>query len=256
MTTRILKYVVFDAIRSRVVMLYGILLFFIAGGFVYMESDPAKVVISLLFVVQFIVPLVSIVLGTIHYYNSREFIELTLAQPIKRRSLYLAQYLGLAGVLSLAVLIGLGVPLAVDGFETSSLLLLLNAVLLTFVFVGLAFLVSTGSNDKAKGVGISLGIWFYFSILYDVIILAVLFYFQDYPMEKPVLAFTALNPIDLSRIIIMMKLDASALMGYTGALYQQFFGSGSGILLALGCMVLWAAVPAFFAMRRFSRKDF
>jgi Cu-processing system permease protein len=237
-------------------MLYAGLLFLIAGGFVYMESDPAKVVISLLFVVQFIVPLISIVLGTIHYYNSREFIELTLTQPIRRRSLFLAQYLGLSGVLSAALVVGMGLPLLANGYQPASLYLIINAVILTFIFVGLAFLVSTLCNDKAKGVGVSLGIWFYFTILYDVLVLAALFYFQDYPLEKPVLAFTALNPIDLSRIIILMNLDASALMGYTGALYQAFFGSIGGILIAFACMLVWAAVPALIAMRRFIRKDF
>jgi Cu-processing system permease protein len=237
-------------------MLYGILLLIISGGFVFMENEAAKVVISLLFVVQFIVPLVSIIVGTIHYYNSREFIELTLAQPIKRSSLFIAEYLGLSGVLSLAVIVGLGLPLAGTGFDESSVYLLLNAVLLTFIFVALAFLVSSTSNDKAKGVGISLGVWFYFTILYDVIVLSVLFYFQDYPLEKPVLIFTALNPIDLSRIIILMKLDASALMGYTGALYQQFFGTALGTISALGLMVIWGLVPAWLALRAFGRKDF
>jgi hypothetical protein len=39
---------------------------------------------------------------------------------------------------------------------------------------------------------------------------------------------SALNPIDLGRILFLMKFDIAALMGYTGAVFQRFFGSGLG----------------------------
>jgi Cu-processing system permease protein len=39
-------------------------------------------------------------------------------------------------------------------------------------------------------------------------------------MEKFTLLLSALNPIDLGRIFMMLKMDVSALMGYTGALYK------------------------------------
>ncbi len=36
---------------------------------------------------------------------------------------------------------------------------------------------------------------------------------------------SALNPIDLSRILILLQLDVSAMMGYTGAVFKDFFGT-------------------------------
>ena len=83
----------------------------------------------------------------------------------------------------------------------------------------------------------------------------VLFSFSDYPMEKFTLFLSALNPIDLARIFIMLKMDVSALMGYTGALYQDFFGSGSGILFTVGIMFLWIVLPLYGALRTFRKKD-
>ena len=74
-------------------------------------------------------------------------------------------------------------------------------------------------------------------------------------MEKFTLFLSSLNPIDLGRIFIMLKMDVSALMGYTGALYKDFFGSGTGILFTTGIMLLWAAVPLLLALRSFQRKD-
>jgi len=256
MTNKILKYVVFDVIRSRVVLGYTILLLLISSTFIYMQSDAEKTVASLLNIVLLIVPLISIILGTIHYYNSREFIELIMAQPIRRRTIFFAQYFGLTLVLALAFLLGIGLPLILNGISLAGLYLLLTGCLLTFVFTALAFLASVSSNDKAKGIGISLILWFYFAVLYDGIVLSILFYFSDYQLEKVVLFLTALNPIDLSRIIILLNLDISALMGYTGALYQQFFGSFIGIGLSLVCMFLWVILPLWFALRKFQRKDF
>ncbi|WP_246229477.1 hypothetical protein [Mucilaginibacter humi] len=69
------------------------------------------------------------------------------------------------------------------------------------------------------------------------------------------IALTALNPIDLARILILLQLDISALMGYTGALYQQFFGSGEGIAFSLLLQLVWIVVPLFFALKIFKKKD-
>jgi Cu-processing system permease protein len=118
-----------------------------------------------------------------------------------------------------------------------------------------AFLASVRSRDKARGIGFALLLWFYFALIYDGLVLLTLFAFSDYPMEKFTLLLSALNPIDLGRIYIMLKMDISALMGYTGALYKDFFGSGSGVLFTAGIMAIWAVVPLWLALRSFKRKD-
>ena len=85
--------------------------------------------------------------------------------------------------------------------------------------------------------------------------LLILFSFSDYPMEKFTLLLSALNPIDLARISIMLKMDVSALMGYTGALYKDFFGSGKGVMFTLSIMALWAVLPLWWALISFKKKD-
>src|SRR5687768_5633856 len=140
MHNKLLKYAFYDVLRSKVILGYTVILFLIALGFVYMQSDPSKTIISLLTIVLMIVPLISIILGTTHYYNSREFIELMMAQPIRRRSIFFAQYIGLSVVLALAFIVGIGLPVLFNGFDVATLYLILNGVLLTFVFTALAFL--------------------------------------------------------------------------------------------------------------------
>ncbi len=65
-----------------------------------------------------------------------------------------------------------------------------------------------------------------------------------------------LNPIDLSRIVLTRRFDASALMGYTGAVFEQALGDAQGLLLAAAVMCLWIMAPLLLARRAFVRSDF
>jgi Cu-processing system permease protein len=133
--------------------------------------------------------------------------------------------------------------------------LLLVGCLLTLVFTSIAFLAAVKSKDKARGIGVALMLWFYFALIYDGLVLLILFAFSDYPMEKATLLLSSLNPIDLGRIYLMLQLDVRALMGYTGATYKEFFGSDLGLLYTLGIMVIWVIVPIWLAVRSFAKKD-
>jgi len=152
-------------------------------------------------------------------------------------------------------LIGVGVPIVVYGAFSAGFTLMFSGLMLTLVFVALAFLASVLTRDKAKAIGLALLFWFYFSLIYDGILLWVIFNFSDYPLEKVTLGLVALNPVDLARIVMLLKLDISALMGYTGAFYKNFFGSSGGILFSTAVLLVWVAVPLALATRIFGKKD-
>jgi Cu-processing system permease protein len=252
---RVGKYVVYDLIRSRFVLIYSALLMAITLTVVSMDSDVGKSTLSLLNIVLLVVPIVSATFTAIHFYNSYEFIELLLSQPVARKTVFFAEYFAVAIALSLAFLLGAGIPLLIMNFSDSSVYLVIGGVLLTFVFVALAFAASVSTRDKAKGIGIALLLWFYFAVIYDGFVLYVIYAFNEYPLEKVTLALISLNPVDLTRILILLKLDLSALMGYTGAFYQRFFGSGAGTLYSAAFVMVWIAIPMFYAWRRFAHKD-
>ena len=65
-----------------------------------------------------------------------------------------------------------------------------------------------------------------------------------------------LNPVDLTRVALLMNFDISALMGYTGAVFRQFFGSGLGLAVAFGTLAIWFAVPLYAGLRLFEKRDF
>jgi Cu-processing system permease protein len=84
----------------------------------------------------------------------------------------------------------------------------------------------------------------------------IVYLLGDYPLEKPILVLSMLNPIDLARILVLLKFDISALMGYTGAVFNRFFGSNLGVLVSGGCLLLWVLIPLWRSVKLFSKKDF
>jgi Cu-processing system permease protein len=253
---KVIKYVLYDILRNRIVIGYTGFLLLLSLGLFQLESDPSKAVLSLLNVVLLVVPLISIIFATIHFYNSQEFIELLVSQPINRQKIFYSEYLGVALSLATAFAIGVGVPVLLFGGSGPAGVYLISAgIFLTFIFVSLAFLASVLTRDKAKGIGLALLLWFYFSLLYDGMVMMVLFYFSDYPLEKASLAMLSLNPIDLGRVLVLLQIDVSALMGYTGALYKSLFSNFTGVLYAGLLMLAWALLPLMLAKRIFIRKD-
>jgi Cu-processing system permease protein len=79
---------------------------------------------------------------------------------------------------------------------------------------------------------------------------------QDYPLERPLIGAMMVNPVDLARVLLLIQLDMGALAGYTGAVFERYFGTAQGSLWSAGALSLWAIVPFFLGMRRFSARDF
>jgi len=252
---RIIKYILLDIIRSRFILIYFLFLLLTTLAMFQLETDNSKVIMSLLNIILLIVPLVSVMFTTIHFYNSYEFIILMLSQPINRRMVFLSEFIGVSLALIIAFLAGLALPVVIYGAYSAGATLIFSGVLLTVVFVALAFLSAVMTRDKAKAIGVGLMFWFYATLIYDAFLMWVLFQFSDYPLDATMLVLISLNPIDLARIILMLQLDISALMGYTGAFYKNFFGSGLGMLYSVSILFLWILVPLLISMRIFNKKD-
>ena len=249
------KYIIYDIVRSKVLIAYTLFLLLASIGLFNIEDNSSKGIISLMSIVMVIVPLVSIVFSTTYFYNASEFLELLVAQPLGRTNILLGEYIGVAFSMVSAFFIGIGIPVLIYAPGTTALVLLISGIGLTLVFTSLAFFAAVSTRDKARGIGLALMIWFYFSVIYDGLVLAILFAFNDYPLEKAVVALASLNPIDLGRIIILLKLDISALMGFTGAVYKEFFGSSFGMIYSILLMLIWIAIPLTLSVRIFKRKN-
>ena len=249
-----------DLSRNRWIVAYTLCFLGIAEGLFWFGGTGPQVLLSLLNLVLLVLPLVALVFGTIHVYASREFVELLLAQPVPRRQLFAGLYLGLALPLAGAFIVGAGVPFALharEGASAAGVIALLSAgVGLSLAFAAIATWIALLTDDRLKGVGIALGTWLAATVVYDGIVLGAAAAFGDYPLERPLLALMLANPVDVARVLVLTQLDVSALMGYTGALFEHTFGTALGTSIAAAALVAWIVVPLGMAERRFRRRDF
>ncbi|MCL6267896.1 ABC transporter permease [Flagellimonas myxillae] len=258
---KILKYSFYDLMRSRWSYVYFI--FYLLLGFVllFLNNDVSKAVITLMNIIIVLVPLIATIFGVMYYYNSKEFTELLLAQPVKRTSIFLGQYLGVSGSLAMSLVLGLGIPFMLYGLLRSNAiwdfsLLLVTGAFLTFIFTALAFNIALSNENKIKGFGYAVLLWLFLAVVYDGLFLISLIVFEEYPLDNFSLIATMLNPIDLSRTLILLKLDISALLGYTGAIFKKFFGTQMGFLVSMAILVVWTLLPIFRIVHKAKRKDF
>ena len=249
-----------DLSRNRWIAAYTIAFFAIAEGLFWFGGTGPQVLLSMLNLVLLVLPLVALVFGTIHVYASREFVELLLAQPVRRRDLFIGLYLGLALPLAGAFVVGAGVPFAIHvrgGASLFGVLALLGAgVALSLAFAAIATWIALRTDDRLKGVGLALGVWLAATVVYDGLVLGAAAAFGNYPLERPLLGLMLTNPVDVARVLVLTQLDVSALMGYTGALFQHTFGTLVGTSVAAAALLAWCAVPLGLAERRFLRRDF
>lgn len=247
--------------RSRWSYVYFAFYLLLGIVLLFLNNDLSKAVITLMNVIIVLVPLIGTIFGVMYYYNSKEFTELLLAQPLKRSSIFLGQYLGVAISLSMSLILGLGIPFIFYGlFKSTAIwdfsLLLITGTFLTFIFSALAFNIALSNENKIKGFGYAILLWLFLAIIYDGIFLMSLILFEDYPLDKLSLIGTMLNPIDLSRTLILLKLDISALLGYTGAIFKQFFGTNFGLIVSITMLAVWVIMPVFRIIFKSKNKDF
>lgn len=252
---KIVKIIFLDILKNKIVIAYMLMLAVLSWSSFALEDNSAKGLLTILNVILFTVPLVSVLFATIYIYNSSEFIELLLSQPVKRKKIWVGLFTGLSLSLVIAFLLGSGIPLLIYSANSVGFMMIVVGCLISVVFAALAFLSSILTRDKAKGIGISIMIWLYFALIFDGIVLFMLFQLSDYPIENAMVGITALSPIDLARIQILLHLDVSAMMGYTGAIFRNFFGTSLGLIISFLLLCLWAFIPFMISLKKFKKKD-
>jgi Cu-processing system permease protein len=260
-TMRLAGYQVRNLLRSRWLIAYTLFFLIVTETLLRFGGTQPSALLGVANIILLVVPLVTLVFGAMYVYESREFTELLLAQPIGRRRIFVALHLGLAIPLIAGFAAGIIIPLTVHGAWAAELrgavaMMLAVGVALTLIFTGFALWIATRIQDKVRGLGAALVTWLGCGVLYDGLVLIVATVFADYPLERSMLGLVFANPIDLGRVLLLLRFDIAALMGYTGAVFERFFDGMTGLAVAAAALGLWALIPAWRGMRAFQRKDF
>ncbi len=252
---KVFKYTLIDLARNKFVLGYALLMLFMAQGLFALEGEPTKALLSLVQVVMALVPLVALIFTVVYMYDTIEFTQLLAVQPIGRKSILGGQILALSAALLIAQTIGLGLPLLVNSPTLPAFILSISGSGLVLVFTALGVLIALKQREKARGVGVALVIWLIFILVFDALLMWLMFTFSDYPIEPFVVPIAGINPVDLARIMVMLQVDLAAMMGYSGAIYKNFFGSTGGMVVAGAILGLWILIPLLVSFRVFRQKD-
>jgi Cu-processing system permease protein len=211
---------------------------------------------SLTSLVIYLLPLIALILGFDAIVGERErgSLDLLLSLPITRLELLLGKYLGLAAALSLSTLLGFGLTgiLFVAQAESGALFhyigFVASSILMGLSFLSIAILLSTLASDRTRASGAAIGVWFFFVLVFDLILLGLLVASGGDSHSATLPYLLLLNPADIFRILNIFSMDeVKTLYGLATVFPPEL----ADPWLLGGVMGLWLVIPLMFAAWRF-----
>jgi Cu-processing system permease protein len=217
---------------------------------------------SLLNLVLYLVPIVSLTMSAVSFTGERGATELLFSQPVTRAEILTGKICGLFAAVAAATCFGFGLAACViavnAGTEGSVIFLAFGgfALLLALIFLVIGALVATQCRSKAKTFGHALFVWFFFVLLYDLLVIGITFVLKEHTANQFIFLSLFGNPVDLVRVGSMLALGEPAVFGAAGAALLKFLGGpASAMLMLLSALLLWIAVPLATAMCVMNRQD-
>lgn len=248
-------------------VLFGVLTLSIAysgmvtAGYVGFQ-DFRRTGASIVSLVLYLVPILALMMGTSSFVSSREYLDLIVTQPISRRKIILGKYLGalMSFIISTAVGFGVsGVIIAVRIGAEGSLrfgLVLLLSVLLGAVFLSLSFLLSIALRRRQAAVGMSILIWFFFVIFYDLATMASTAFLSHNTLKTSLMVGLLFNPVDMVRVTSLIAVGGESVFGAAGVVAVKLLGSmGTLVVLSLVILVSWVCLPLYISLRIFEKQN-
>jgi Cu-processing system permease protein len=225
-------------------------------------QDFARTSTSLIKLSGFLIPLFSLLVGVFSFISYPEYMELLITQPLTRSQVVIGKFLGLSFTLIGATIIGFTIPgviisLAIGtegalGYAATVFFILLQGL----IFLGCAILIAQLTKRQQLAVGISIGVWIFFEVIYGLIILGTTIYFEA-DILKHVLLFSLIgNPIDIARVLSLIAVGGLEFFGPAGATLYKLAGSQSlAMLYGLCALALWIVIPLFISVKLYSKHD-
>ncbi|VVN05614.1 putative ABC transporter permease protein NosY [Pseudomonas fluorescens] len=261
-----------DGLRNRWLLAISLLFAVLATGIAWLgaaasgqlgfTSVPATIA-SLASLATFLMPLIALLLAYDAIVGEDESgtLLLLLTYPLGRGHILLGKFIGHGLILALATLIGFGcamlaIAVLVEDIELQLLLwafarFIASSTLLGWGFLGLAYVLSSVSAEKSTAAGLALGVWFFFVLVFDLALLALLVISEGQFNPKILPWLLLLNPADIYRLINLSGFDAVASTAGVLTLGSDLPVPGAMLWL---CLSLWVAAPLSLAWLLFRRR--
>jgi Cu-processing system permease protein len=225
-------------------------------------QDFTRTAASLVNAGGFLVPLFALVLGVFSLVTHPEYLELLVTQPVSRSRVLVGRYLGLSLTVLGAAALGFGLPGVMIAMAAGTegawryLAVIGYLSLLALAFTGIAFLVALLARRRQIALGVALGVWIFFELVYGVLMLATTLYLPAKVIKTTLLVGLLGNPVDLARVLSLLQVGGPHLFGPAGATLIKLAGSVP-VATAVGLvgLLLWVVVPLFVAVRLFQRQN-
>ena len=221
----------------------------------------ARVTLSLMNLVLFIVPLTGLMLGVTSVTGGSGALPLLLAQPVSRREVLAGKLVGLAGALTVAQLVGVGgggvvVALSAGADQVRGFAVLAGlSIALGWLMVSTSLMIAVLRPDRLKAMSTALFLWLLLVVAYDLVVLGATTILNGLPLQRVLVPALLLNPVDIARVLTTLAVGSGALFGPTSAVLMQLSGTAAGIGIGLLVLAVETIVPAAIAMWVFERRD-
>lgn len=260
-----------DGLRNRWLLAISLLFAVLAVGIAWLgaaasgqlgfTSIPATVA-SLASLATFLMPLIALLLAYDAIVGEDEggTLMLLLTYPLGRGQILLGKFVGHGLTLALAVLIGFGaamlaIALLVDDIEIGTLLwafgrFMVSSTLLGWVFLAMAYVLSSKVGEKSSAAGLALGVWFLFVLVFDLVLLALLVFSEGRFSPEALPWLLLLNPADIYRLINLSGFEGGNAMGVL-SLGGDLPVPGAVLWL---CLLFWVGASLLLAYGVFRRR--
>ena len=164
-------------------MLVVIVSYFGSQGFGQDWSSLENTIGGLEGIVTLIIPIISLMLGYAAIVGEIEKGSMSslLALPVNRYEIILGKFLGLGGVICSTILIGFGISGIIIALNAPSsdytpyLSFIGISILIGLAFLSVSMFFSTLFKKRSSAMGGAIFLWFFFSIIWQIILVGVLF---------------------------------------------------------------------------------
>jgi Cu-processing system permease protein len=260
-----------DGIRNRWILSICIILSILAIGLTYFGAAAAgkvgftslsTTIVSLASLAVFIIPLIALMLaydGIVGEDESGTLL-LLMTYPLSRWQLILGKMLGQGSILAVSITIGFGSSALLIVFFSPSThwqsiifpysVFIGSAIILGWVFIAIAYVVSCSVSEKSKAAGIALILWFIFVLVFDLGLLGALVTTQGDLNEQVFPYLLLLNPTDIFRLINISSFSDQNLSGLMAVSQQANFS----LVSLFSALFIWLIMPVLTSIYIFNKR--
>ena len=245
------------AVTTTVIAYFGM----VTSGYAGFQ-DFIRTAASLANLGGFLIPLFALLLGVFSFLSEPEYLEILVTQPIPRSRVLLGKTCGLCLTVIAASALGFGIPGAIIAMAIGTegalgyLMVVVYNTLLAVIFVGLSVLIALVAGRKQIALGIAVGVWIFYELVYGMLMLGTTLYLPAKILKTSLLVGLFGNPVDIARVLSLLHVGGPHLFGPAGATLIKLAGSTTmATAIGLVGLVGWIVIPILLAMWIFKRQD-